>query len=209
MAQQKVNREVVRAVVDAGELVLRFGRVERATYHVDGVRPETDTDHTVMLGVIACAFSSKYVPGLDIGKVAQYALIHDLVEAYAGDTPTFGITDGGRREKEKREQEALDRIISEFGSSLPWIPKTIEEYEAQGTPEARFVKFLDKGMPKITHVLNRAAFLRGEGKKREEVERFFMEQHAGLMEKYGDEHPELGALVRGLMDEVLETGEFA
>ena len=37
------------------DLILRFGRVNRATYHPDGERPESDTDHTVMLGILACA----------------------------------------------------------------------------------------------------------------------------------------------------------
>ena len=34
-----------RALVLA-RIALAFGRVERATFHEDGVRPETDTDHT-------------------------------------------------------------------------------------------------------------------------------------------------------------------
>lgn len=35
------------------DLILRFGRVNRATLHPDGERWETDTDHTVMLAVLA------------------------------------------------------------------------------------------------------------------------------------------------------------
>ncbi len=150
----------MRAVIEAGKLVLRFGRVDRATYHEDGIRKETDTDHTVMLGVIACAFASRFLPHLDIGKVAQFALVHDLVEAYAGDTLTFGISDEGRAEKERREIEALKRIRREFSASLTWIPEMIARYESLDTPEARYIKMLDKAMPKITHVLNRATYLR-------------------------------------------------
>ena len=51
---------------------LAFGRVDRATRHEDGLRPETDTDHTVMLGLIACEFAPAH---LDRAKVAAFALV--------------------------------------------------------------------------------------------------------------------------------------
>jgi hypothetical protein len=47
-------------------------------------QPESDTDHTVMLALIACALAPIVDARLDVGLVAQYALVHDLVEAYAG-----------------------------------------------------------------------------------------------------------------------------
>lgn len=202
------RREIVQAVIDAGALALRFGRVERATLHEDGERAETDTDHTVMLGIIACAFAERFEPHLDIGKVAQFALVHDLVEAYAGDTPTFGISERNREEKEERERAAFERIDTEFRNTLPWIPETISKYESLATKEARYVKFLDKAMPKVTHVLNRAIYLKREGKSREDVSRFFDEQYSLLSKRYGAEHPQLSTLMRALMDEVLASGEF-
>lgn len=76
--------------LNLGRLALLFGRVNRITKHDDGMTLESDTDHTIMLSLLACAFASKYMPDLDIGRVAQFALVHDLVEAYAGDTATFG-----------------------------------------------------------------------------------------------------------------------
>lgn len=63
------------AVVELGRLALQFGRVNRITYHPDGHRPETDTDHTVMLGLIACAFAASHMPDLDRGVIAAYALV--------------------------------------------------------------------------------------------------------------------------------------
>ena len=80
-------RETADAVIALGRLALRFGRVDRITYHDDGVTAESDTDHTVMLGLIACAFAAAHLPDLDVGLIAEFAPVHDLVEVYAGDTP--------------------------------------------------------------------------------------------------------------------------
>lgn len=139
-----------------GELTLRFAQVNRVTRFPDGVTPESDTDHTVMLGLIACAYAAKDAKHLDIGKIAQFALVHDLIEAYAGDTDTFGMHADPKKkhDKEEREAAALARLEKECGTTLPWITETIHEYESLSSPEARFVKSMDKTLPKVTHSFN-------------------------------------------------------
>lgn len=146
-------------VLHLGRLCLDFGRIERLCKHPDGERPETDTDHTVMLGLVGCAFAARHLPWLDLGLVAQYALVHDLVEVYAGDTPTLRIDDDIRRQKAEYEAAALNRLRREFGTRLPWVVDTIDAYEDRAQPEARYVKALDKLLPKITHIANRAIVL--------------------------------------------------
>lgn len=137
-------------------LALQFGRVQRATRHPDGVRPETDTDHTVMLAIVACEIAPA---GLSRSKIAEFAVVHDLVEAYAGDTQTLNIDAAGRVTKDARERAALARLRIEFGASS-WIVFMIEEYERQASPEARYVKLLDKVLPKLTHLANGCAAAR-------------------------------------------------
>ncbi len=159
-----MNDKDVDAVIRLGKLVLEFSRIDRATAMEDGVTPESDTDHTVMLGILACAFAEAHEPGMDLGKVAQFALVHDLVEVYAGDTNTFGIhAHLAHSDKEERERIALSRIKLEFDATLPWISRTIEEYESLESSEARYIRTLDKVLPKITNVLNEAKRLRAHG----------------------------------------------
>lgn len=154
--------DLTEAVIDLGHLALKFGRVDRITFHPDGVTPESDTDHTVMLGLVACALASG--TGLDVGLVAQYALVHDLVEVYAGDTNTLGdLTDAAKADKKTREHAALRRIKAEFGGAMWWMPGMLINYENQITPEARYVRAVDKLMPKITHILNGCATLHQQG----------------------------------------------
>ena len=137
-------------------LALRFSRVERVTRHEDGVRPETDADHVVMLALVACELSPA---GLSQPKIAEFAIVHDLVEAYAGDTQTLQIDAAGRAAKDARERAALERLRVEFGAHS-WIVFMIEEYERQASPEARYVKLLDKVLPKLTHLTNGCAAAR-------------------------------------------------
>lgn len=131
-------------------LCLKFARVERVTRHEDGKRPETDTDHTVMLSVIACDFCPD---SLDRGKVAQFALVHDLLEADTGDVQTLTIDVAGRAAKADAERAALERFRVTYGTDS-WLVSCIEAYERQDTPEARYVRVMDKVMPKITHLFN-------------------------------------------------------
>jgi len=181
-------------VIELGQLALAFGRVDRITLQEDGQTPESDTDHTVMLGLIGVALARRWFAGdLDAGLVAQYALVHDLVEVYAGDTPTLRITEEGRRAKREREEAAYLQIAERFAMSLPSLATTIAEYELLRTPEARFVKALDKILPKITHVLNDGATLRAEGMTRAELDARLADQRAELA-SYAGMFPQLLAL---------------
>ncbi len=170
-------QDTAAAVTHLADLSLTFGRVERLTRHQDGTTPESDTDHTVMLGLIACAFAAAHLPDLDVGLVAQYALVHDLVEVYAGDTPTLRkLSAQEQAAKTDRERAAHRRIDAELGRDLPWVPATIGAYEARTSPEARYVKAVDKLLPKITHILNGCATIHEHGMDAADLEARFASQ---------------------------------
>lgn len=193
------------AVVDLGRMALQFARVNRVTYHEDGATPESDADHTVMLGLIACAVADEHFPQLDLGLVAQYALVHDLVEVYAGDTNTLRVTTANAKAaKQRREHEAYERIAAELGATLPWVHVLIAEYEARTTPEARFVKALDKLLPKITHILNGAKTIRQQGMSLAELAARY-EAQIGELSEYAADFPALFDLRTVLVDRVLKV----
>jgi 5'-deoxynucleotidase YfbR-like HD superfamily hydrolase len=189
-------------LIDVGRLVFAFAKVSRATRHEDGVTLESDTDHTVMLSVSACALGKKLYPDLlDLGLVAQFAIVHDLVEAYAMDTDSFGINEEGKKAKDEREHVAFLRIQEEFKDVYPWIPEMIEQYEALGTREARFVKTVDKLMSKITHVINGGAYFKSKGMDRETMWNNYLTMVKSAEEKYAKEFPELIELMDELITE--------
>jgi len=161
-------------ILELASLILDFGRVHRKTLHQDGERHETDTDHTVMLGILGASIANKFYKDLDLGLIAQFALVHDLVEVHAGDTDTLtGVNENFLKLKEERELVALKKLEDTFGKDLSWIHETIEKYESLDTKEARFIKVLDKITPKLTVVLNGGASLHKRAIQRSEVEKTF------------------------------------
>lgn len=184
---------MIEKTLSLGKLIYAFGRIERAATHEDGKRHETDTDHTVMLGIVACAFADVLEPTLDRGKIAQFSLVHDLVEVYSGDIKTIVIDHKELNNKVVREKKAHQRIKKEFGAVYPWIHTTIEEYETLLSPEARFVKTLDKAMPAISYALTNGAGLRKLGITRKQLLESDTKQEGRL--KNGYAHDQKAALV--------------
>lgn len=150
-------RPLDQGVLSLGRLLADFSVVTRDSW-LDRYTRESDTDHTVMLAVLACAVAKEHLPALDIGKVAQYALAHDLLEAYTGDYPLSPDSSPEEKQKmkeerKKKEHEARAKIKDEF-PLFPWLHETIESYERLDEREARFVKALDKALAAVLHNLN-------------------------------------------------------
>lgn len=122
-----------------------FQKIDRVVL-VNGEQEwENDSEHSFQLALTAWYIVEHANLDLDLGNVIRMALVHDLVEAYAGDTfiydkPKVLAT------KEKREKEALERIKGNF-PSFSSLHQLIEEYEAKQTRESRFVYALDKLLP--------------------------------------------------------------
>lgn len=107
--------------------------VVRAGWVRAGVEnPESVAAHSWGMAMLA----TQLCPGdLDFQRVLELCILHDVAEVRVGDiTPHDGIAP---EEKHRQETEA----IQEMGIEASEI---FAEYEAQETPESRFVRYLDK-----------------------------------------------------------------
>lgn len=144
----------------AGSLSSRLVRELRSrTTHPDG-RNENVSEHSHMLAKVAYALACDMYPKLDRGAVVLYAILHDDVEAYVGDTPTHSITSEQRIEKKLREQRGMEQLMQEWTHLLPEYAIYASLYEAQDSPEARFVRVVDKIMTLLIHIPNDGAALK-------------------------------------------------
>jgi 5'-deoxynucleotidase YfbR-like HD superfamily hydrolase len=169
---------VIDELVKAAGTVLLLGRRNRTTMHEDGIRRESVTDHTVMLTLIATALAARWYPDLDLGKIALYAAVHDLVEAYADDTCTLrGLDAQQQQDKEQREALAYQRIRKDLGRHLGLIPDLIIAYEAQDDLESRWVKNVDKALPKLAHIRNGGATIQNSGATSAELSERYRKQN--------------------------------
>lgn len=184
-----MSRLDVEALPVLARIVTEFGRVQRSTQDAHG-DPESDTTHTVMLALLAVSLSDLSPVPLEPALILLFALVHDLPEVYAGDTCTAGgLTPEEQAAKEYRESAALDRLREELvDPRVCWIPDLIERYERQDTPEARFVRVVDKMTPRLTHILNGGSALRAVGiNDLSDLMLAHSRQLSSLSERYGSE----------------------
>lgn len=142
------------------ELIQPFYGIERATPLPKqlGGRHENDAEHSWGLALFASALAPHLDENLDIGLVCQFAVVHDLVEVYAGDTPNLA-SEEEKAGKEERERVALEKLMQEF-RELPWITETVAEYEKQTSKEAQFVRSLDKTLALLQEYESEGQILR-------------------------------------------------
>lgn len=136
----------IHRLLELQRLLSDLTQVERKTYRPRGrefVR-ENDAEHSYSLAMMAW-FLAQWFPQLDRNLLIRYALVHDLVEAYAGDTPTHGSEEllATKAEREAKAIEQLKKDWPDFAEAN----NAIDEYENRSTNEARFIYALDKVMP--------------------------------------------------------------
>lgn len=127
------------------------------------VDPESAADHSWGVAFLAWLLA-RDKPELNRDRVLLLGLVHDLPEAIAGDptpfdhlrnrrgtidpahfteSPTYSAT--VRQRKTAAERSALAELLRDLDPALATdIRAAWEEYEAAATPEARFVRQIDK-----------------------------------------------------------------
>lgn len=116
-------------------------RVKRRARRPDEREMTSTAEHTFEVAMLCWYIASVNKLSLDMGKVLRYALAHDIVEAYAGDSPIYD--EASRKTKAEREAAALERIRKEL-AEFSELTSTLEEYEKRADPEAKFVYAADK-----------------------------------------------------------------
>jgi 5'-deoxynucleotidase len=116
-------------------------RVARSGWALRGVaQAESVTEHSWHVLFLVWALGPE-IPGLDVGRAVEIAVVHDLAEVRLGDLPRTAshyLPEGAKREAERA-------AIGELLAPLPARTRELyAEYEAGATPEARLVKACDK-----------------------------------------------------------------
>lgn len=176
------------------ELAFPFYRLERdAVPPIEPRRYETDVEHSWSVAFLACSLAPEIDKSLDVGKIAQFAIVHDLVEVFAGDTSPWhnGQT---RNSKEEREEKALKHLEKQY-VRFPWIAQTIKEYETHTSNEAKFVWALDKVIVLILRHLDKGRYYVENGITKE----LFDTRLTAHREK-AHAHPKIGEYYDELLD---------
>lgn len=124
------------------EEICKLKKIERRGWkrcNVKG-RIESDAEHTFSMIMLAIDIMHHNKMDLDELKVLKMISYHELCEIDAGDTTPFdNVTP---EEKYRKEYACIKRLSAEY--EMPEMEELWLEYEDSKTPEAKFVKHLDK-----------------------------------------------------------------
>jgi len=150
------------------EFTNQFAIVKRDIYKnlTDGKENENDAEHSFQLAMVVWYLAHKLDVDLDLNKLIQYSLVHDLVETYAGDISAWD--EEGRANKKEQEAKSLNRIKEEFPEFKP-MTDLINKYENKEDLEAKFVNATDKLMPAINIMLDEGRFWKDNQKSLQEL----------------------------------------
>ncbi len=124
----------------------KLKHVFRKTYLMDNSRHENDAEHSWHLSLMALLLSEHAAGVVDLFRVVQMVLIHDIVEIDAGDT--FCYDDEGQKGRVAKETKAAERLFALLPDDQAQTIRMLwDEFEQRTTPEARFAAALDRLQP--------------------------------------------------------------
>ena len=135
--------------------------VQRAILLESNDRHENDEEHMYQTALVAWFLIENDKLPLDPYRCVGLAMVHDIAEAYAGDTIAFASAKDLKAQK-AREEKAIARLQKEF-PGFTSLHELIHEYEEHVTPESKFVYALDKLIPIINNYLYEGKVWHKEG----------------------------------------------
>lgn len=140
--KESINNDILKLYFQFNHLknVYRQGWLK----HILGLeyenKVESVADHSWSVTMLAMSVIEKYKLNLDSSRCMKLALVHDFGEIYAGDLMPNEKT---KEEKQRLERKAIDRLLDDvqFENDFKelWL-----EYENVASPEADFIKQIDK-----------------------------------------------------------------
>jgi len=125
----------------------------RRTSIVSGSRLENTAEHSWHAAMSAVILQEYAEEPVDVFRVAQMLLVHDIVEILAGDTFIYDTENGATQEA--RERSAADQLFGMLPADQAILFRQLwDEFESLETPESRFGKSIDRLMPLLLNYAN-------------------------------------------------------
>jgi len=117
-------------------------------------RQESVAEHTWRMSLIALLVAPHLKVKVDITTLLKIVIVHDLVEAIAGDVPVFEViaTPESQTLKRERETEAMQQIVTMLPEiNAAEIQSLWHDFESSTSNEARVAQAIDKLEAQIQH----------------------------------------------------------
>ena len=135
--------EVLKKQLEFLSIADGMKHVFRQTKLREDSRYENNAEHSWHFALMAMTlFEHCAIDGVCIDRVVKMAILHDLVEIYAGDTPAQDVA--ANVDKDKREQEAADKLFAYLPEDQAQEYRSLwEEFDAMVTPDAIYASAVD------------------------------------------------------------------
>lgn len=116
-------------------------------------RQESVAEHTWRMSLMVVLLEPYLDNELDTARTLKMVIVHDLVEAEAGDVPAFEVTTAKAKElKQAKELQAIENLRLKLGNGIgQHVYELWHEFEEKKTYEAKVANALDKLEVQIQH----------------------------------------------------------
>lgn len=178
----------------------RLKGVTRKTKPAGLDRYENSAEHSWQIALMAQALAHLAAEPVDVGRVVEMLLVHDVGEIDTGDTLVY--VEHGWAERKAAERAAVQRIFGLLpGGRGQRFLDAWQEFEDEATPEARYAHAVDRAMPALLNLANGGQSWRENGVT-----------HARVVARIGPPIeagcPALWAYLRARLDAALADGWF-
>jgi putative hydrolases of HD superfamily len=145
-------KEQLRQVLEVLNLAEKLKYELRHSWLSNG-RQESVAEHTWRMSLMVVLLEPYLDHEIEVARTLKMVIIHDLVEAEAGDVPAFEVnTPVLKEQKRQRELQAIENLRHTLGNGLgQHVYELWHEFEDKLTYEARVANALDKLEVRLQH----------------------------------------------------------
>ncbi|EJP21801.1 HD domain protein [Peptostreptococcaceae bacterium AS15] len=132
-------------------LLEEMKKINRQTKIIGSDRRENDAEHSWHVATMSMFLQHYSKSKVDVNKVIQMLLIHDLVEIFAGDT--FAYDTNGYQDKFKRESDAMEKLKTYLSKDMGDMLESLwMEFENMESNESKFANAMDRLQPMLSNI---------------------------------------------------------
>ena len=188
----------LRKIIDFIIELDKLKAVLRKTKPVGLDRHENIAEHSWQVCLLAQLLSKYASAPLDIVRVTELLLVHDIPEINVGDQLVYQTKDNNRA---AAEREAAGRIFGLLpGHQAHWLLSRWQEYEDRKTNEAVFAHAIDRLMPVLHNINNNGQSWREN--------RVSLDKIRAVNAVIGEACPAVWQYVQDILEQLSEQGLF-
>lgn len=143
---------MIPAVVNLVRQLDALKAVTRKTKNLLDGRYENSAEHSWQIAMLAWGLAPIAPTGVDIQRVIQMLLLHDIGEIDTGDTIVYAET--GWEERKTQEEACVRRLFGALPQGEQFVALWLE-FEAATSLDAKFAHAADRAMPVLLNLANR------------------------------------------------------